>query len=201
ILIYMSRIDFSDSEDADYYQDYLLNCQMVALSLVDAVKSSRHLQKNFNRYLTVHDSIMRDFYQDLKLFVYTNMRSLYKIYSTLDEDLVDPVKREEILAKIDNLLEKSKQFERVFRRELFVASSKDEVNAFSTSSVMNDLSYCRRLIKSLYGILRFTIESQAYPFANSDELKNEKDAEPVVEEDIEIDMHHATELEVQTDVK
>ena len=79
ILMYMSRIDFSDSDDADYYQDYLLNCQMVTLSLVDAVKSSRHLQKNFNRYLTVHDSIMRDFYQDLKLFVYTNMRDLYEL--------------------------------------------------------------------------------------------------------------------------
>lgn len=201
ILIYMSRIDFSDSEDADYYQDYLLNCQMVALSLVDAVKSGRHLQKNFNRYLTVHDSIMRDFYQDLKLFVYTNMRSLYTIYSTLDEDLIDPVKREEILAKIDDLSEKSKQFERVFRRELFLASSHAEVNAFSTSSVMNDLSYCRRLIKSLYGILRFTIESQAYPFVNSDEIKNEKEAEPVAEEDIDGNLHNVTEQEVQIDVK
>ncbi len=201
ILIYMSRIDFSDSEDADYYQDYLLNCQMVALSLVDAVKSGRHLQKNFNRYLTVHDSIMRDFYQDLKLFVYTNMRSLYTIYSTLDEDLIDPVKREEILAKIDVLSEKSKQFERVFRRELFLASSHAEVNAFSTSSVMNDLSYCRRLIKSLYGILRFTIESQAYPFVNSDVIKNEKEAEPVAEEDIEGNLHNVTEQEVQIDVK
>lgn len=188
ILIYMSRIDFSDSEDADYYQDYLLNCQMVALSLVDAVKSGRHLQKNFNRYLTVHDSIMRDFYQDLKLFIYTNMRSLYSIYNTLDADLIDPVKREEILAKIDELLEKSKQFERVFRRELFVASSKDEVNAFSTSSVMNDLSYCRRLLKSLYGILRFTIESQAYPFVNSDEIIHEKDVEPILEEEVRIDV-------------
>lgn len=188
ILIYMSRIDFSDSEDADYYQDYLLNCQMVALSMVDAVKSGRHLQKNFNRYLTTHDSIMRDFYQDLKLFIYTNMRALYKIYRTLDEDLANPIKRDEVLEKIDELLEKSKQFERVFRREIFLASSHSEVNAFSTSSVMNDLSYCRRLLKSLYGILKFTIESQAYPFVNSDENKKEKEAEPITEDEVHADV-------------
>lgn len=172
ILIYMSRIDFSDAEDADYFQQYLLNSQMVALSLVDAVKSSRHLQKNFNRYLTMHDTIMRDFYQDLKLFLFKNMQALYQLNLAIENNMSEPDKREEILKEIQALVAKSKQFEQMFRRELFVASSQNEINAFSTSSVMNDLSYCRRLIKSLFGILTFTIESQSYPFSNSDPKKN-----------------------------
>lgn len=185
ILIYMSRIDFSDSEDADYFQKYLLDSQMVALSLVDAVKSSRHLQKNFNRYLTVHDSIMREFYHDLKLFIYTNIRSLYVMHTQLDNILNDAAEREAMLEDIHKILGKSKQFEQTFRRELFVASSKNEVNAFSTSSVMNDLSYCRRLIKSLFGILIFTIESQGYPFSNSDQKNNESNIESVLNHEME----------------
>ena len=176
ILIYMSRIDFSDAEDADYFQEYLLNSQMVALSLVDAVKSSRHLQKNFNRYLTMHDTIMRDFYQDLKLFLFKNMQALYQLNIAIENNLTKESKRDEILKEIQTLLAKSKQFEQMFRRELFIASSQNEINAFSTSSVMNDLSYCRRLIKSLFGILIFTIESQNYPFSNSDPMTNEQEA-------------------------
>lgn len=186
ILIYMSRIDFSNSDEADYYQDYLLNCQMVALSLVDAVKSSRNLQKNFNRYLNVHDNTMRGFYEDLKLFLYTNMRALYLLYESLD-NVSDASQREDKLKEISLLLDKSKQFEIKFRRELFVASSHNELNAFSTSSVMNDLSYCRRLIKSLLGILSFTLESQSYPFANSDQSQAEQDAEAIVEKQLNED--------------
>lgn len=181
ILIYMSRIDFSNSDDADYYQDYLLNCQMMALSVVDAVKSGRHLQKNFNRYLQNGNSLMSGFYQELKRFLFINIRELYVIHKTLEDDLLDPVKRAEHLDNINDLLEKTKQFERVVRREIFVAGSQEELNAYQTSSVMNDLSYCRRLVKVLFKILIFTIESQAYPFANDDKHTSESDAEPVEE--------------------
>lgn len=173
ILIYMSRIDFSDSADAEYYQEYLLKSQMVAISLVDAVKSSRHLQKNFNRYLTAHEGVMRDFYQDLKLFIYTNLQTMHELTLRIDEHLHDSAQREEILADIHSILDKNRHFERVFRRQLFIASRNTEVNAFNTSSVMNDLSYCQRLVKSLFGILVFMIESQEFPFAKTDETVNE----------------------------
>ncbi|MBS7835384.1 Na/Pi cotransporter family protein [Wohlfahrtiimonas chitiniclastica] len=168
ILIYMSRIHFTDAKEMEYYQSYLLNCQMVVLSMVDSVKSSRHLQKNFNRYLTAKEGIMHDFYQDLKLYLLTNLKAMYEMRKTFDEDLCDPVRRAHLLDEIHAQLDKGKQFERVFRHEIFIAGRDQKVNAFNTGSVMNDLSYCRRLVKSLFDIMLLTLESQMYPFANDD---------------------------------
>lgn len=168
ILIYMSRIHFTDAKEMEYYQSYLLNCQMVVLSMVDSVKSSRHLQKNFNRYLAAKEGIMQTFYQDLKLYLLTNLKAMYELSKTFDEDLCDPVKRAHLLEEIQAQLEKGKQFERVFRHEIFIAGRDQKVNAFNTGSVMNDLSYCRRLVKSLFDIMLLTLESQTYPFANDD---------------------------------
>src|SRR5699024_6845573 len=66
ILSFMSRIQFDDEEESAYYQEHLLNCQMIALKLVDSVKNSHQLQDNFSRYSALSESDVRNFYQQLK---------------------------------------------------------------------------------------------------------------------------------------
>lgn len=176
ILSFMSRIQFDDEEESAYYQEHLLNCQMIALKLVDSVKNSHQLQDNFSRYSALSESDVRNFYQQLKIYLFKNIREIYRLYQILEKEGITAELKHENLAEIERLIEKSKQFERVFRREIFMAVRKDEIDGFSTSSLMNDLNYSRRIVKSLYDILALAFESQYRPFIHDEPEETEDDA-------------------------
>lgn len=165
IISYMSRIQLSESED-NYYGEQLQHYQVILLKLVDSIKNIHQFQYNFEYYLGRPNSDINRLYQSLKLYLFENMMDFQDYFSLLGtEEGLPSEERERYYQEIQTLIQKSIAFEEDFKHEIFFSIRKYEVNGYKASSLMNDLNYSRRIVKSLYSILSlaFSHETEATP--------------------------------------
>lgn len=150
LLTFIGRIDYPDEREEQ--QQILVSCQLIALELVGAVKNSQHLQLNMAHYLTNEDSPARDFYIQIRKHILLHLREIYQLGLKESEE---PGKLPVTL--INSLLIEVDTFDQNFRSRLFISVRKNQIDGFSTSSLMNDLTYSNHIIKSLYNILKLAV--------------------------------------------
>jgi len=139
----MGRLDTPLDEQ---HQSFWLSSQVAALQLVDAVKDSKHLQKNLGHYLRGDESAARQAYVELRRHL---LQALQEIRALSRSELPEERWRER-LAWLDD---QAASFDAAFRRRLFEAVRSHTLDGLQMSSLMNDLGYASRIIQSLRNAL------------------------------------------------
>jgi len=151
LLDFMSRLDVELDEE---HQRFWMSCQVVALQLIDAVKDSKHLQKNLGRRLREASSPVAEHYVELRrhlLWVLRQVRELSLL------ELPDDV----WLARLEWLDSQAASFDASFRQRLFGEVREQRLDGLQASSLMNDLGYASRITQSLRNVLQLGVgESQ-----------------------------------------
>ena len=144
LLGFMSRLDAT--MDAEH-QQFWMTCQVVALQLVDAVKDTKHLQKNLGRYLRDERSLVHYHYLDLRRHVLWVLRQVREIGRL---DLPDDIWR----SRLDWLDGQAAKFDADFRHRIFSEVRKQQLDNSQASSLMNDLGYASRITQSLRNVMQ-----------------------------------------------
>lgn len=150
LLSFMGRMNLTLDEQR---QQFWLRCQVTALQLVDAVKDSKHLQKNLGHYLSEPPSVMRDAYIDLRRHM---LSALHDVRELIVSDLPDDA-WQEYLEWFDR---KAAAFDSDFRNRLFAKVREGKITGLQTSSLMNDLGYASRIVQSLRNVLIISDEEE-----------------------------------------
>jgi phosphate:Na+ symporter len=143
LLSFMGRLDLNLDEAQ---QQFWLGSQVAALQLVDAVKDAKHLQKNLGRQLEAPDSALRRRYVELRRHLLLCLREVRELNRSA---LPDALWSE----RLQLLDEQAAGFDAGFRQRLFASVRAGELDGLQTSSLMNDLGYCSRIIQSLRNVL------------------------------------------------
>jgi len=143
LLSFMGRLDTPLDEGQ---QNFWLSCQVAALQLVDAVKDTKHLQKNLGRYLRKEASPVRDAYVQLRRHLLEALREMRALNQS---ELPGELWRDR-LCWLDA---RAADFDAAFRKQLFEAVRNRQFDGLQTSSLMNDLGYASRIIQSLRNAL------------------------------------------------
>jgi len=128
------------------HQQFWTTAQLTALQLVDAVKDAKHLQKNLSQYLNRPPSPARAAYVDLRRHL---LAMLHDIRELSHSDLVDEAWRE----RLSELETRAASFEEQFRQHLYTIVRSGQLDGLQTSSLMNDLGYASRLLRSMRNVL------------------------------------------------
>lgn len=144
LLIFMGRMNIPEEDEQQ--QRIFNGCRIFTLHLVDAVKEAKHLQKNLSHYLKQPNSVVRDFYVELRTYILTNLREMYQL-----DNLIIPESQWSL--KLEQIARASSTFEKNFHNRLFLAISQHQLDGSNTSSLMNDMNYASRIVESLLSIL------------------------------------------------
>lgn len=140
LLGYINRINVPISNE----QEHVLQvCQAIALQLAEAVKDSKHLQKNLQQYLTSEDEVQH-YYVRLREYVF----GLLLQVAPLTQDGAAS-----LLTSTAQLQQGMQQFEQSFSQEVLQGLRAGKLSDWQTSSLMNDIAYARRIGNSLLEIL------------------------------------------------
>jgi phosphate:Na+ symporter len=143
LLSYMGRLEVN--LDEAHSRDWMAS-QLVALQLVDAVKDSKHLQKNLRRLLTNGEPAVSAAYAELRrhlLWVLREMRAI----SLLE------LPAEALKARLEFFDSQAASFDAAFRERLFAAVREQRLDGLRAGSLMNDLGYASRIGQSLRNVL------------------------------------------------
>ncbi len=143
LLSFMGRLELNLDEAR---QQFWLGSQVAALQLVDAVKDAKHLQKNLGRQLDAPDSALRRRYVELRRHLLLCLREVRELNRS---KLPDALWGE----RLQLLDDQAARFDAGFRQRLFASVRTGELDGLQTSSLMNDLGYCSRIIQSLRNVL------------------------------------------------
>lgn len=143
LLSFMGRLELNLDEAR---QQFWLGSQVAALQLVDAVKDAKHLQKNLSRQLDAPDSALRRRYVELRRHLLLCLREVRELNRS---KLPDALWGE----RLQLLDDQAARFDAGFRQRLFASVRTGELDGLQTSSLMNDLGYCSRIIQSLRNVL------------------------------------------------
>jgi phosphate:Na+ symporter len=143
LLSFMGRLELNLDEAR---QQFWLGSQVAALQLVDAVKDAKHLQKNLSRQLDAPDSALRRRYVELRRHLLLCLREVRELNRS---KLPDALWGE----RLQLLDDQAARFDVGFRQRLFASVRTGELDGLQTSSLMNDLGYCSRIIQSLRNVL------------------------------------------------
>ena len=144
LLEFMSNLNVDMDEE---HQRFWLNCQLVALQLVDAVKDVKHLQKNLGRYLRDDRSYVHNHYLDLRRHLLWVLRQVREIGQL---EVPDDVWR----SRLEWLDGQAAAFDAEFRQRIFAEVRKQQLNNLQASSLINDLGYTSRITQSLRNVLQ-----------------------------------------------
>lgn len=151
LLSFMGRLEVPLDES---HQRFWVQSQMVAQTLVEAVKSAKHLQKNLLLQLRQPDSPMRDAYVALRRHLFSQLRALHALAHLGPETPAWD-------AGLEMLARREEQFEIAFRQRLFTMVHQGELDSAQTGSMMNDLGYASRIQQSLMSVARAVEEPQS----------------------------------------
>ena len=143
LLSFMGRMHLPQDEA---HQAFWMNCQVVSLQLVDAVKDAKHLQKNLRHYLHQDESVARSCYVELRRHLLETLRELRALHRA---ELPEALWRE----RMQWLDQSAANFDGEFRKRLFMAVRSKKLDGLQTSSLMNDLGYASRIFQSLRNAL------------------------------------------------
>ncbi len=139
LLSFMGRMEVHLDEA---HQEYWQQAQVAAWQLVNAVKGTKHLQKNFTFYLRGQRSVVQEAYLELWRQLFKRLHSLY----TFGVESADLHGREEGLTLLQ---QQAAQFDSHFRQRLFLQVRDAQLDGFQAGSLMNDLGYVDGIFRDL----------------------------------------------------
>ena len=140
LLGYINRIEVPLSDEQERV---LQSCQALALQFAEAVKESKHLQKNLQQYLQSEDEVQQ-YYARLREYVFGLLLQM----APMSQDGAAS-----LIVRPEQLQQGMQQFERVFTQEVLTGLREGKLSDRQTSSLMNDIAYARRIGHSLLEIL------------------------------------------------
>lgn len=170
--IYGDIIDFSTRAQASMSKDYMKMVYRVKLAnrdMVEAVKDTKHLQKNLKKYLNSTDEVVRKEYNIIRKNIVALLRDLNIIATTTEEDVIVLllskvkmyVKKNDIVAngKLDNLI----------RNNL--------ISNEMATSIMNDSAYATNISRKLIAMAEiiFVVSNENIKSLGEDILVDDDD--------------------------
>jgi phosphate:Na+ symporter len=144
LLSFMSRLEVELDES---HQQFWMTCQVAAVQLVDAVKDSKHLQKNLGPVLRSEPSPLREHYLELR-------RNLLWVLRQVREISLLELPEALWLSRLNWVDAQAASFDAHFRHRLFADVRAQRLDSLQASSLMNDLGYSSRISQSLRNVLQ-----------------------------------------------
>ncbi|MDO5685962.1 MAG: Na/Pi symporter [Neisseria sp.] len=138
LLDFISRSDIREQEQ----QQQLMQAQMAALQLVNAVKESKHLQKNMQFYLQQPNTAVHTQYALLREYLF---RLLYVFRRAEHSE-----QRQQLAITLKHRLE---ALNNQFRNQVVEQLREQRIDGSQASSLMNDINYAYRIGESLLEVL------------------------------------------------
>lgn len=150
LLAFMGRMDAP--LDAQH-QRFWANSQMAALSMVNAVKDAKHLQKNLGPRLRQTPSPVRDAYVALRRNLFEQIRAIH--------DLAQVDEVETGIERLHALDRQAAGFDTDFRTRLFEQVRLGQLDGLEAGSLLNDASYAERIYRNLRQVFAFVEEPES----------------------------------------
>lgn len=141
ILAFSSKINIED----DVYREQLNSAHYIAFRIIEAVKDSKHLQKNMQLFLHEHDTAVAKIYLELRQHLLSTLCQIANLMHFKPDDIT----RQQG--------EKNLQ-EHILRLESFKESSlqllrNEQLSSWQIASLFNDLHYIRTISEGLLDVL------------------------------------------------
>ena len=135
--------------------DELFALRAAGRDIVEAIKDTKHLQKNLSRFLASEDPLIRDEYTAIR-------RNLADVLRSLDEVREQGHDSTAILS-LDSLKSRLKQYDRELGQRLNELIQQRRISGPVTISLMNDSGYAYHVTKNLVkmGAVLFSTSDQA----------------------------------------
>lgn len=144
--------------------------------IVEAIKDTKHLQKNLSRYITSDNHYLRKEYEQLRLDLATLLRELEVIKTTGTT--------ESAVLSLDILRLKTKENDKALNNRLAEAVREKVIDAKQATSLMNDSNYVYEMTKNLVkmGEVLFSTENESVREAEQNLKLEEAELEALLEE-------------------
>ncbi|WP_374012661.1 Na/Pi cotransporter family protein [Pseudoxanthomonas koreensis] len=149
LLAFMSRLELPLDEE---HQRFWAGSQMAALQMVNAVKSTKHLQKNLRLRLHGPDTAARAAYMDLRAHLFGQIRAMHQLGRDVGADTATEAVRLEALDR------EAEAFHARFRHALFQQVRQGVFDGLDAGSLLNDLGYAEQIHRSLRQVFAFAEE-------------------------------------------
>lgn len=160
LLDFTSKIDVQEHAD---HQEKLTIAHVATFQLIEIVKESKHLQKNMQQYLLNHQTSIYHDYAYIREQVFGMLRR----FLNANNHVFGSAEWDDYLAEFAEFVEQMD----THRQRALIKLRKNELDSWQVSSLMNDISYARRIGTGLLEILHLsgsefaqkeeTVETQA----------------------------------------
>ena len=159
--------------------DELFLLRAACRDIVEALKDTKHLQKNMSKYIRSDNSYIRAEYNKIRIHLGTVLRQILQIQESQD----DPV----AMLSLDNIKLAMKEKDVTVNGMLEVLIREGRISAQMATSLMNDSSYVYDITKNLLqaGEVLFAIGDQS--------MKDVERGITLDENEIDEILHSATE--------
>ncbi|MCW8885244.1 MAG: hypothetical protein OQK12_08300, partial [Motiliproteus sp.] len=149
VIAFISRADFTwkEKQSGDFHWLRDANSR-----IVEAIKATKHLQKNMLHYLISDNHHIRHEYNRLRIRVAELLRELETLRVNGNSDVA--------LLSLDELKLEFKEFERAQSRRLFQLIREDAITPEMGTSLMNDSGYLSDITNSLLAMATTLFVSQ-----------------------------------------
>jgi phosphate:Na+ symporter len=138
IVEFISR---AQSEMTPEQADELFALRAAGRDIVEAIKDTKHLQKNLSRYLGSDESAIRNEYEKLRLNVASVLRALEEVRQQGHDSTA--------ILSLDALKGEMKQYDRDLSLRMNALIRENRLSAPVTISLMNDSRYAYQVAKNL----------------------------------------------------
>lgn len=154
--LYSSIIEYISTalpEMTSEQADQLFSFRTAGRDIVEAIKDSKHLQKNLTRYAKASNPYLRQEYDNLRLNLATFLQELEAIKKSSED--------EPLLLSLDSLRLQMKDNDNILSNRLESAIRTKKISSEQAISLMNDSNYVYEVTKSLVkmGEVLFSNES------------------------------------------
>jgi phosphate:Na+ symporter len=142
--IYGEIIDFSTKAQANMPSEYikeLYKLKLACRDIVEAVKGTKHLQKNLIKYTSSRNEPIREQYNDIRKGLAELLRTLNTIATTEEEDV--------IILLLSKAKVHAQRYDIITNGTLDRLIRKDLINNQMATSLMNDSDYAYSISKNL----------------------------------------------------
>ena len=169
--LYSELLDFIGQSDITEQpqQQRLLQAQMTALQLVNAVKDSKHLQKNMQHFLQQPDTAAHAYYTRLRQYLFQLLWLFRQASQPVAAEYGDCAQYTEALSRQVETLNNG------FRDDVMAQLREQQIDGWQTSSLMNDINYAYRIGLSLLEVLPSACEYRAMLKGQEPVLKPDED--------------------------
>lgn len=156
--LYGEIVDFSTKAQASMNKENIKQLYQIKLAnrdIVEAIKGTKHLQKNLKVYLNSNNPYIKEQYENIRMNLTKLLRKIDQVSTIKEEDKAILLLSKEKLAIKKNDIALNKVIDNLIRKDLIT-------NEMATS-LMNDLSYTKHISKNIISMTEiiFTLSNES----------------------------------------